>query len=76
MATYGNPKENKVCVNWLGKNEKCTRYFRKFKGKTLSFTGSSDTRKEAEAVKKFRKDKYDRDSLIIKLGGEYLSYSH
>ena len=76
MATYGNPKENKVCVNWLKPNEKCTKYFKKLGKKKLSFIGTEDNKKDAEKIKKFREDKYDKKTKIVKLGGEYLLYSH
>ena len=76
MAIYGNPKENRVCVNWLKKNEKCTKYFRKFGNKKLSFIGTEDNKKDAEKIKKFREDRYDKKTKIVKFGGEYLIYSH
>lgn len=75
MGTYGNPRENKVCVDWLGKNEKCTKYFKKVGNKKLSFIGSQETLKEAEEIKKFRRGRYKRQTIIKKLGGEYLIYS-
>lgn len=76
MAVYGNPSENKVCVNFGKKNEKCTKYFRKFGNKRLSFIGVGDTKKDAELVKKFRERVYGKTTKIIKIGGEYLIYSH
>lgn len=75
MATYGNPQENKVCVNWLGKNEKCVKYFKKVGNKKLSFIGTETTQKEAEGIKKFREDRYKRKTVIKKVNGEYLIYS-
>jgi len=76
MVTYGNPKENRVCVNWLKPNEKCTRYRKKFNGKTLSFIGTEDSKKEALRIKKFRESKYKKKTRVIKLGKKYLLYSH
>jgi len=76
MVTWANPKENRVCVNWLKPNEKCTKYFKKVGKRKLSFIGQQDTKKEALEVKKFREDRYDKKTKIVKLGGEYLLYSH
>ena len=76
MVTWANPKGNKVCVNWLKPNEKCTKYYKKFGKKKLSFIGQQDTKKEALEVKKFRESKYDKQTQIVKLGKEYLLYSH
>jgi len=76
MVTYGNPKENKVCINWLKPNEKCTRYYKKFGKKRLSFIGEQDTKKEALKVKKFRESRYDKKTEVVKLGKTYLLYSH
>jgi len=76
MATYGNPKENRVCVNWGKPNQKCTKYYKKFGKKRLSFIGQQDTKKEALKIKKFRELRYNKKTQIVKLGNEYLLYSH
>lgn len=75
MATYGNPKEDKVCVNWEKENEKCTRYFEEVDKKRLSFIGTEQTKREAEGVKNFRERKYRKKTIIKELGGEFLLYS-
>lgn len=75
MAVYGNPKEDKVCVDWLGENEKCTRYFEEVDKKKLFFIGSEQTKKEAEGIKNFRERKYRKKTIIKELGGEFLLYS-
>jgi len=76
MAIYANPKKNEVCVDWLKPHQKCAKYFKKVGKRRLSFIGSEDTKKDAEEIKKFRKDKYDRQTKIVKLGKAYLLYSH
>ena len=76
MVTYANPSGNKVCVNWLKKNEKCTRYYKKFGQKKLSFIGEQDTKKEALKVKKFRESRYNKKTAVVKLDKTYLIYSH
>ena len=71
-----NPRKNEVIVNWEKKNERKTTYFKNYNGKRLSFIGTADTIKEAKEIKNFRKKRYGRITKIIKLGKEYLLYSH
>lgn len=75
MAIYGNPSTNKVYVNWKKPNEKKTTYYKKYNGKRLGFIGSESSLKDAKEIKDFRK-RYNKTTKIVKLGGEYLLYSH
>ncbi len=76
MGIYANPVTNKVYVNWERPNQKETTFFKTVNGKRLSFIGSEERKKDAEEIKEFRKKRYNRTTKIVKLGGEYLLYSH
>jgi len=74
MATFADPSKNKVCVDWLGKKEICTKYFKKIKGKKFGFIGTEETKKDAEKLVKQREKLFDKKNKFFKLGEEYLIY--